>query len=272
MNERLVSEKAELEREKQVISFRSCHILIFLIIFVGEICVTAQQDMEEESLGAFSQLQEQMNAIMQQVVPSPSLCPLVSRALSVFQASTKVAALKAENDALKAQIAQLVQTNSHTAAAGSSTRSDCDPDCLDVSELATSHCSGSVGEDSRRSSCVSALESSRGSLIDQSGVTSPDASLCDDGSGDASMLSALDCSAEKLASHSVSLVETSSTSVLALPLNPSSATAIQAVADSAVSVVDDLSCGGDAGARCNAASPAVLVEAHASPADGVAGE
>ena len=223
--------------------------------------------MEEESLGAFSQLQEQMNAIMQQVARTLGLRPRVPSDLFFFQASTKVAALKGENDALKAQIAQL-QTNPHTAAAAAnnSVRNDSEPDCLDVSELATSECTGTAGEDSRRSSCVSALETSRGSLIDQSGVTSHDASLCDDGSGDDSMLSALNCSAEQLASHSVSLVKDASTGVLASPLYPSSPAAPQAVAGSAVAVGNDVSCAGEAGARTDAASPPVPVEVHADPA------
>ena len=120
------------------------------------------QELEEEGLGAFSQLQEQMGVVMQQVPPRassfahPSLIPL--------QASSKMAALKEENELLKARIAQLQQPKQEPAAATTASHAEPELDCLNDSEAA-SECTGTVGEDSRRSSCVSALELSRGSVV-----------------------------------------------------------------------------------------------------------
>jgi len=114
----------------------------------------------------------------------------------LLQASSKIAALKEENDGLKSQVTQLLQPRqpASSASAVSGALDDAEPEYLNDSEEASSECTGTTGSDSRRSSCVSALESCRGSVTDSSGATSRDASMCDDGSGDASMLSAHDCS------------------------------------------------------------------------------
>jgi hypothetical protein len=114
-----------------------------------------------------------------------------------WQASTKIAALKEENDSLKLQIVQMqqpqlppqpasdIQCMSHGARSSAEARGFNDSD-----ELA-SECSDSIGDDSRRSSCVSALDISRSSLMECSSV-----------GGDSSVISSLDCSvAEPAAAH-----------------------------------------------------------------------
>jgi hypothetical protein len=207
-----------------------------------------QQELEEEGLGAFSQLQEQMGVVMQQVPPAPRLLCIHAR-LIPLQASSKMAALKEENELLKARVAQLQQPKQEpaaAAAAGSSsarTASHAAPelDCLNDSEAA-SECTGSVGEDSRRSSCVSALELSRDSVADSSCGVSRDASMCEDESGDASMLSALDRSAAESSVAECPLATCGSSDQASAPPAPAPAMMLQPAAASAAtvpSVVDD---------------------------------
>jgi hypothetical protein len=126
--------------------------------------------------------------------------------------------MKEENEDLKAQISQLLQPKH--AASGAATSSNAlvpsidesDAEHLNDSEEA-SECTGTAGDDSRRSSCVSALESCRDSLLDSSGTVARDESACDDGSCDVSMLSAHDFSPTESAAaahQSVSVINVSS--------------------------------------------------------------
>jgi hypothetical protein len=220
-----------------------------------------EQELEEEGLGAFSQLQEQMNAIMQQVravrwqPPKATSHPLLPATL--LQASSKIAALKEENDGLKSQVTLLMQPKqpASMASAASGALDDAEPEFLDDSEEASSECTGTAGSDSRRSSCVSALESCRDSLIDSSGATSRDASMCDDGSGDASVLSAHDCSPAQPAAlphSSVSLSGDAGASLSSPPQPAAPAIAPHACSPSPIAAECFVGCAdgaGDAGAQ-----------------------
>lgn len=243
-------EKAELEREKQARAF-SCSLYSAAI----PQHVIPKQELEEEGLGAFTQLQEQMNALLQQVLAVDDVFGLWLASLTPpFQASAKMATLKGENDTLKAHIAQLLQPSPPAAPASTTSGSavnDAEPDDLNDlndSHEAASECTGTAGGDSRRSSCVSTLETSRGSLIDRSSAASPHESVCDDGSGDASMLSALDCSSDELAISSVmacaeNASATASTGVVASPHCPPAEPLLQAAGGSPVAVSNAASCG-----------------------------
>ncbi len=193
---------------------------------------------------------------------------------SALQASIKLAALKGENDSLKAQIAQLQQQSRPAepcAATNYSARDDAEPEDLQDSEEAESECTGTAGNDSRRSSCVSALEASGGSMIDHSFVTgtSPDASVCDDGSGDGSMLSA-ECITDKSASKSVILADMADAEALTSPHRVLAPVLLSQNATSATLVgSNDASCIEEAGvARAEDVEPQILDDVPAAPAQG----
>ena len=91
--------------------------------------------------------------------------------------------------------------------------------------------------------------------------------MCDDGSGDASMLSALDCSSDELAIQSVVLsAETASTGVVSSPHCPPAEPLLQAAGGSPVAVSNAASCG--VAADVDAAEDGTLHVARAAPAEG----
>jgi hypothetical protein len=194
--------------------------------------------------------------------------------MPALQASIKLATLKGENDSLKAQIAQLQQRSrpaEPSAAINYSARDDAEPEDLQDSEEAESECTGTACNDSRRSSCVSALEASGGSMIDHSFVTgtSPDASVCDDGSGDGSMLSA-ECIADKSASNSVLIADVAGAEALTSPPRLLAPVLLSQIANSVTLCgSNDVSCIEEVGvARAEDVDPQILNDVPVAPVEG----